>query len=258
MLLKFDGVNQRALNTGQILIILGVVFILSDIFIWNTDKAIWISIGCSLLASGMVILFQAILVDSKIKNYAEEWGLVKIYKMRSEKSSDSDAKLEKTKKQLDVVAFGLKSFRSIQAKKVAKLLKSGVNIRILTMNPEVKNPFLIQREKEENELEGQIRKSILDLVDWANKLNGKRYKGKVVIKGYKCMTLDFYWRVDDEIYIGPYWYGIGSQQTITYKFIAGKQGFEVYAEYFERLWENEENTVFLTKVSEVRNGKQNN
>ena len=72
------------------------------------------------------------------------------------------------------------------------------------------------------------------------------------------MTLDFYWRVDDEIYIGPYWYGIGSQQTITYKFIAGKQGFEVYAEYFERLWENEENTVFLTKVSEVRNGKQNN
>ena len=73
MLLKFDGVNQRALNTGQILIILGVVFILLDIFIWNTDKAIWISIGCSLLASGIVILFQAILVDSKIKNYAEEW-----------------------------------------------------------------------------------------------------------------------------------------------------------------------------------------
>ena len=126
------------------------------------------------------------------------------------------------------------------------------------MNPEAENPFLIQREKEENELEGQIRKSILDLVDWANKLNGKRYKGKIVIKGYKCMTLDFYWRVDDEIYIGPYWYGIGSQQTITYKFIAGKQGFEVYAEYFERLWENEENTVLLTKVSEVRNGKQNN
>ena len=80
----------------------------------------------------------------------------------------------------------------------------------------------------------------------------------ILYEGYKCMTLDFYWRVDDEIYIGPYWYGIGSQQTITYKFIAGKQGFEVYAEYFERLWENEENTVFLTKVSEVRNGKQNN
>lgn len=61
------------------------------------------------------------------------------------------------------------------------------------------------------------------------------------------MTLDFYWRVDDEMYIGPYWYGIGSQQTITYKFKKGKKAFELYEEYFEKLWIDEKNTTLLTK-----------
>lgn len=52
------------------------------------------------------------------------------------------------------------------------------------------------------------------------------------------MTLDFYWRIDDQIYIGPYWLGTESQQTITYKFIKGGRGFEVYSDYFEELWNN--------------------
>lgn len=67
------------------------------------------------------------------------------------------------------------------------------------------------------------------------------------IKGYRCMTLDFYWRVDDEIYIGPYWYKFSSQNTITYKFVSGKQGFDMYADYFEQLWDDEENNKVLTR-----------
>ena len=89
---------------------------------------------------------------------------------------------------------------------------------------------------------------------WADGLNkSKKSKGKIIVKGYKCMTLDFYWRVDDEIYIGPYWLGFDSQQTITYKFVSGKQGFDLYADYFEQLWNNEENTVVLTEYKGVQN-----
>jgi len=61
------------------------------------------------------------------------------------------------------------------------------------------------------------------------------------------MTLDFYWRVDDELYVGPYWYHVGSQQTITYKFTSGKKGFKLYEKYFEDLWNDEENNIKLTK-----------
>lgn len=240
--------NQKAIIAGLILIIIGILSILLDIFLINTIRMIWISIGCSLLASGIVILLQSTLVNKKEYNCAEEWGLVKIYKTRYEKSDDSDENLENAIHHLDVVAFGLKSFRSMHTKKVLKVLQNGVNIRILTMNPSENNPFLKQREKEENEPENQIRNSILELIKWANDLNQKNYTGSIEVRGYKCMTLDFYWRVDNDLYIGPYWYNVASQQTITYRFSRGKPAFDLYTDYFEKLWEDEENTVRLTGV----------
>ena len=74
------------------------------------------------------------------------------------------------------------------------------------------------------------------------------------------MTLDFYWRVDDELYIGPYWYGISSQQTITYKFSEGGKGFNQYTSYFDDLWNDNELTKVLTKIDDsnlkYRRGKK--
>lgn len=126
------------------------------------------------------------------------------------------------------------------------------------MNPDENNLFLKQREIEENEPEGQIRKSINDLVAWADKINqncsGKK-SGTITVRGYKCMTLDFYWRMDDELYIGPYWYHYVSQQTITYKFEKGKKGFAHYTDYFEDLWKDLNNTIVLTKKVN-RNGRK--
>ena len=66
------------------------------------------------------------------------------------------------------------------------------------------------------------------------------------------MTLDFYWRIDNELYIGPYWYGISSQQTITYKFCEGGIGFKQYSNYFEELWNNNELTENLTQYDESK------
>ena len=239
--------NLKSIITGLLIIIAGILVVLFDIFYAKTDINLWVSIGCSLLASGIVILVTALLVERKKVDYLEDWGLEKIYETRAEKNKDSDPKLDKAKKQVDVVAFGLKSFREKHSKKVEKLLKRGINFRILTMDPGKTNIFLNQREKEENETEGQIRNSINKLVSWANQLNSRDYKGRIETKGYKCMTLDFYWRVDDDVYIGPYWYGVGSQQTITYKFNKGKKGFEIYTEYFDKLWDDEENNDILTK-----------
>lgn len=125
-------------------------------------------------------------------------------------------------------------------------MRKGVNFRLLVMNPE--SDFMKAREKEEG---NEIKNSINDLVNWANQLNLKSKKGKIIVKGYDAMTLDFYWRVDDDIYIGPYWYGYKSSDTVTYKFNSRGKGFRLYTDYFESLWENQELSVPLTEVSEV-------
>lgn len=73
--------NLKAIIAGLLFILFGIAFVLADIFVIKTEKAIWISIGCSLLASGIVVLIQAVLVDAKQPNVAEEWGLEKFIQL---------------------------------------------------------------------------------------------------------------------------------------------------------------------------------
>ena len=147
------------------------------------------------------------------------------------------------------MAFGLGAFRSKQTPKVEACLRKGVNFRIITMRPD--STFVNQRDAEENKKPGATKYSIQQLVEWADRLNAKNMKGKIIVKGYSCMTLDFYWRVDDTVYVGPYWYGVDSQQTITYKFVDGGKGFVQYSEYFETLWNNKELCESLTTIAEI-------
>ena len=191
-----------------------------------------------------VALLNILLIDAKINNELAFWGVDKIYSTRADKNKDSDPKLSSLKYQLDGIAFGLKSFRSSHSDDIENALRRGVNIRLITMNP--KSKFVAQRESEENESQGQIVNTILQLVDWANNLNSKGYKGKIAVKGYNCMTLDFYWRMDGEIFFGPYWLGRSSQQTITYRVKEGGKAFDAYAKYFEELWLN--NDVMINLV----------
>lgn len=249
--------NVRSYLIGTIILIVGIVAIAVDYLWMNSEKAIGISIGCSLLASSIVIITQTYLQHEPVVSPLDEWKLETIYKARSEKSTDSDITLPKVKKHLDIVAFGLSSFRADHEKLILLLLKKGVNIRILTMNPTEDNPFLLQREREEDEVEGSIRKSILRLVEWANNLNSKvktrsyssnsrGHRGKIEIRGYNCMTLDFYWRQDDEVYVGPYWYKMPSQKTITFRFKKG-EAFYLYTRYFERLWNASDNVILTNQ-----------
>lgn len=240
--------NRMKIIVALLVILSGFLLAVGDSYWFQTGDRVWLSIGCSLIASAMVILLNTFLVDAKVDRSIDKWGLEKVYDTRAEKNKDSDPKLNLLKYRLDGIAFGLKTFRTGHRRDVEDALRRGVTVRLLTMNPNSK--FVSQREKEENEPSGQIKNAIKQLVEWANTLNEKSYSGKIYVKGYDCMTLDFYWRMDGEIYIGPYWYGYPSQQTITYKFKEGGKGFEVYSKYFNDLWSDKSLTKLLTKESE--------
>ncbi|WP_417338792.1 hypothetical protein [Faecalibacterium sp.] len=242
--------NLMAIIAGLIFFAIGLFLALMDAFVWDSPTAIVSNIGCSLLASAVVALITALLVDRRKENPLDEWKISKIYSTRAEKNADSDPELERARYQVDAVAFGLSNFRNKYENKVEICLKKGVNFRILTMNPE--SEFVAAREREENTAPNQIKKSIEDLVAWADKLNAKNYKGKIIVKGYNCMTLDFYWRVDGEVFVGPYWYGQLSNQTITYAFADGGKGFQQYSNYFEKLWDNSTLSAPLTEVEKIR------
>lgn len=198
--------------------------------IHSTPSAGWVK-GTAISSEGITDDFM-----NKIDNVCD-WGLEKIFKTRAEKNAESDPKLEKHNvKILDGIAFGLSSFRCNREYDVLKCLQNGMNMRLLAMNPHTE--FARQRAIEENSHPDSIKDSIMKLVEWVNKLNKKSNNGKIEIKYYNAMTLDFYWRIDNDLYIGPYMYDIVSQQTITAKFSSGGKGFNLFTRYFEDLWNN--------------------
>lgn len=244
-----ERINWKSIVVGLVVILLGIILVLLDVFTIQTTTLVWISIGCSLIASGLVILLTAILLERRKYDPLDVWRIQKIYSTRAERNSEADPNIDQTKYCIDGIAFGLSTFRTMYGKKIEQCLKKGVNVRLLTMDPE--GIFIAFREEEENAAAGGIKDTITELVKWANTLNQNNTRGKIVIKAYSCMTLDYYWRVDDDLYVGPYWYGYKSSDTITYKFVAGGRGFQHYSEYFEKLWDDKELCKVLTTVEEI-------
>jgi hypothetical protein len=234
-------INFKERYIEFLILLVGTICIIMGCFIKDTGGTILVSIGCSLAASAIVAGVNNFYNESE--NVLKAWGVDKVYKTRAEKSKDSDPKLTKAHDHLDIVAFGLKSFRSGHRSEILQCLMNGVNIRIITMDPDSTNAQ--NRASEEGETIEQIAHSINDLIEWCKILNRDAKKksakaGQIRIMKYKCMTLDFYWRCDDELYFGPYLLGKDSQQTVTFRAIKGGKLFDMYTEYFEELWQNGE------------------
>lgn len=241
--------NWKSLFAALGIIVVGIVLCLISAKANAPWDVIWLSIGCSLIASGFVILMHDFFVERKKVSELEEWGIEKIYSTRAERNAEADPNIENARYCIDGIAFGLSTFRTMYGKKIEQLLKKGVQIRLMTMDPD--GQFISFREEEEKECPGGIKDTITEMVKWADSLNQNNSKGKIVIKAYKSMTLDYYWRVDNDLYVGPYWYGYKSSATITYKFAAGGRGFLHYGEYFEKLWDDPNLCRVLTKCENI-------
>lgn len=240
-----EKINLKSIIAALITLVIGIICVVMDGVVWKSTSSIILNIGCSFIASSLVAIITILLVERHTINPVDEWKLVKIYSTRAERNSEADPNIENARYCIDGIAFGLSTFRNIYGKKIEQCLRNGVQIRLLTMDPN--GQFISFREAEENAASGGIKDTIVDLINWANSLNDRNTKGKIVIKGYNSMTLDYYWRVDNELYIGPYWYGYKSSDTITYKFTSEGRGFQHYSDYFDKLWDNSELCKVLTK-----------
>jgi len=217
---------------------IGIICLFSALAIDHKDgRNILLSIGCSLLASTVVsyLTSKYLIRMSRIKNIVENWGLESIFETRQEMNRSTDTAFEYLEKNLDIIAWGLKSFRDAKDKIVREKVERGLKIRFVTLHPD--SEYVKQREKDEKEVPGQIRLTITNLQEWIESLQKIAPKPEnIQVKYYNSLPEDFYFRVDDHIFIGPYLYGISSQQTISYEFKSPSKGALYYRDYFERLW----------------------
>lgn len=175
----------------------------------------------------------------KVSEIFINWGLEGIYETRQIMNKKADEIFDQSENELDIIAFGLRSFRDAKTNIVKEKIKRGLKIRIITLDPS--SEFVTQREKDEKEVPGQIRKTIQDLIKWIDDLKKESPDPEnVSIKFYNSLPQDFYFRIDNHIFLGPYLYGKTSQQTISYEFKGDSAGYKYYKEYFDNLWDDPE------------------
>lgn len=235
-----NNVNERLINLlvtclGVIFVVIGVLFSFSNN---ETAKTILISIGTSLIASAVVSFLASIYIfkHKREKEITDVWRLISIKDNRSAMNAEVLKRLENAENQLDIIGYGMKSFRESRDDLIRSRIQKGLKVRIITVDPNC--IFLNQRDKDENKIEGSTADSIRQLNDWVNNLNSE-YNKYVEIKFCRTLPTEVYFRVDDYIYVGPYQCGKESQQTITMEYHSKGNGFQYYNSYFEKLWNNE-------------------
>ena len=167
------------------------------------------------------------------------WGLKEIFETRQKMNIRLNEAWEDLQNNLDIIGFGFKSFRDAHTNSVIEKVEKGLKIRILTLNPF--SQFVKQREKDELELNESIKKTIIDLEKWVAKLKkASSDENNIQLKFYNSLPLEFYWKQEEILCVGPYLHGIGSQQTVTFEYEKGTNGYKFYCNYFENLWNNED------------------
>ena len=239
-----NNINERLINL--IVALIGIISVIIGVFLSFLEKGgneilatVLISVGTSLIASAVVTYLTSIYIykRKKEKEITDFWGLTAIFETRQRMNDSSDDHLPLIEDSLDIIAFGLRSFRDSKTHEIQNKVRRGLKIRMLTIHPD--SPFLKQREIDEKQAEGAIKKSIILLFDWITELRTiAPDENNISIKFYDALPLDFFFRMDDVLFVGPYMYGKDSQQTISMEFRGGANGFNYYMRYFEELWDD--------------------
>lgn len=231
---EIDTINKYVAAIGALLVLLGLLlpYLIDKLWVFEAETVL-LSVGCSIIASSIITYFVSRyqIRRENLQNIIDHWGLENIYSTRAVMNQVCDEKQSQARECIDVMGFGLRSWRQGCTEMIISLLRRGVRIRILTPVPD--HLAVRMREESEEDSEGNISKSIHLLKNWVENLKSE---GNIELRHYSGLPMDFYFRVDNTLFIGPYLHGRQSQQTISYEYSANGQMFRDYTAYFEEMW----------------------
>jgi hypothetical protein len=225
------------------------VLILAGLLLGRQSRdTIWFAVGGSLIAAGIAgwVIFVYVLVSEQVSDRLDvlvKFGVVKAFDARSVRiRQEYVQRLDAARDQIDIIGFGLSSLREDFGDHFAKW-KPRVNVRVLLLDPEFPSAELSyarQRDNEENNIVGKIagdvKKFIEDIGNLIGKINGHTFE----IRLYQCLPTLNIFRIDDELFWGPYLVGEQSRNTPTFVVKRGGILFDRFSGQFNRIWESKQ------------------
>ncbi len=197
------------------------------------------SIGGSIIATGVVgcFMFWATYINTnkslqnqKILNKIEDCGIQNIFNKRI-LHEEYKAQRKKTKKNYDIMGFGLRTFIEDNISYLPEWSKI-FEIRILLINPT--HPMCDQRDYEENDKIGKIKEDVIFSTKKILALNTDR----VQVRWYTATPVTNILRMDDVMWVGPYFMKKRSRNAYVLELRKGGKLFDQYLEHFETVWDD--------------------
>ena len=242
---KLSARHGLYLACHVILVLVGLVIMLSDPEGLDR-KDLYAPVGGSLVAMGVggAVLFLMVWIDqanSRRLRDIEDFGVSRIFAGRSVRiRKEYDERLEGASEAIDIMGFGLSHLREDYGEAFDRWAERAV-VRLLVLDPEFpekRSRLADLRDVEEGNSAGDIATDVEKLVKTCRHLLVERPE-RFQVRLYRCLPSINFFRIDEEIFWGPYLIGDVSRNMPT--FLMSKHGklSRKLMEHFERIWGNE-------------------
>jgi hypothetical protein len=146
--------------------------------------------------------------------------------------SEYAIRLDKARSSIDILGFGLKDFRRDYINALGAL-SSRARVRILLIDPY--SDVSSMRDREENQSVGTIQSEVEEFIRQFKARYSSDTYPNLSLRLYTCLPLVNIFRIDDEIFWGPYLVGQASGNTVTLRVTRGIL-FEQLMSHFDEVW----------------------
>ncbi|PZV38582.1 hypothetical protein B5V02_09505 [Mesorhizobium kowhaii] len=232
-----------------ILVIIGFMGASSPLLVTIVGKDLAGGASASLVAagiSGFVLLFHNFFIDSREKKINELYdsGMRAAFDGRSIVIKSEYATRLKSSSRIDVIGFGLSSFREDYGDKFTLLARS-MKVRILLLDPtfpNFDNSYADQRDLEEGNSRGTIARDVEAFIARSSEARAS-HPNNFQIRLLRCLPSVNYFRFDNELLWGPYLVANQSRNMPTFLVARGDFLFDRLSDHFEKLWNSDDLSV---------------
>lgn len=235
-------------KSNVIYLLLHLVLVLIGILLASRGGAIAISAGASLIATGVTgwVLFAHVRLNESQRSLIgllTTFGFVKAFDARAVRiRGEYDNRLKKAHDRIDILGFGLRALREDYRGEFAEW-KRRANVRVLVIDPDfpdAKTSYARQRDKEEKSSAGTIQADVAEFLKEKRRLDGIHPDHAFEVRLYTCLPSVNIFRIDDELFWGPYLVGEPSRNAPTFLVRRGGILFERFVNHFESIWKDSE------------------
>ncbi|WP_125039046.1 hypothetical protein [Nocardioides sp. LS1] len=219
-----------------------VVLILIGAILCAIGSDVAAAIGTGLIATGAagaVIYVYVARTDGVRYRLESLWtsGVERIYVQRAAQiRQEYDDRLGRAHSQIDIIGFGLKDFRRDYLDKLGTM-SSRAHIRILLLDAD--SAYAAQRDSEEEQTPGVIQSEVAEFLKQYNNRYGSEpgfNTGRLQVRTYKSLPTVNIFRIDDDLFWGPYLSGRASSNTLTVRIRRGTSIFDQLEAHFADIW----------------------